>query len=167
MLIKEYNRSKALLYAHRYALTRNERYFDFSSLGGDCTNFCSQCLYAGAHRMNYASPFGWYYRSSNDRSASWTGVKFFKSFLTDNLVVNRVGEGYGPFAEERDVRELDVGDFVLLSNEKEVYFHSTVVVGFKGKEPLLASHSRDAFELPLSRFDYNEAKGLHVLGYRD
>ncbi len=166
MLIREFNRGKSLSYARRYALSRNERYFNFSSLGGDCTNFCSQCLYAGAPQMNYTINLGWYYRSSSDRSPAWSGVKFFQEFLTENLVVNRIGEGYGPFAEERKVSELDVGDFVLLSVEKEIYFHSTVVVGFKGNMPLLASHSRDAFELPLSHFDFEEATGLHVLGYR-
>lgn len=59
MKIVEYNRGLALAYAKRYALSRNNAYLDFSSLGGDCTNFVSQCLYAGARKMNYTPVFGW------------------------------------------------------------------------------------------------------------
>ena len=43
-----YDRQKAVAYARRWALGRNPAYFDFQDLGGDCTNFASQCLYAGA-----------------------------------------------------------------------------------------------------------------------
>ena len=43
-----YDRSAAVTYAHRWAFGRNPRYYNFDELGGDCTNFASQCLYAGA-----------------------------------------------------------------------------------------------------------------------
>ena len=42
-----YNRQAAVAYAHKWAFGRNPAFFDFSELGGDCTNFASQCLYAG------------------------------------------------------------------------------------------------------------------------
>ncbi|HOA41990.1 MAG TPA: amidase domain-containing protein, partial [Bacillota bacterium] len=48
MLINtEYNRNKAIEYAERWAFDRNPRYLDFEKLGGDCTNYVSQCIYAG------------------------------------------------------------------------------------------------------------------------
>ena len=48
-----YNRKKAVEYALKWALDRNPRYLDYDDLGGDCTNFISQCLYAGIEEMNY------------------------------------------------------------------------------------------------------------------
>ena len=80
----EYNREAAVAYAREWALSRNPAYYDYSELGGDCTNFASQCIYAGAGVMNYTPVFGWYYISSAERTASWTGVEFLYNFLTQN-----------------------------------------------------------------------------------
>ena len=49
----KYDRNNAVEYAKRWALSRNPRYYDFHGIGGDCTNFASQCIYAGAGVMNY------------------------------------------------------------------------------------------------------------------
>ena len=48
MVIKPYDRRAAVEYAHKWAFGRNPEFYDFSEIGGDCTNFASQCLYAGA-----------------------------------------------------------------------------------------------------------------------
>ena len=71
-----YNRAAAVAYARRWAMGRNPAYFDFERLGGDCTNFASQCLFAGAGIMNYTPVTGWFYRSASDRTAAWTGVEY-------------------------------------------------------------------------------------------
>lgn len=43
-----YNREKAVEYARRWAYDRNPQYYNFDPIGGDCTNFVSQCLFAGS-----------------------------------------------------------------------------------------------------------------------
>ena len=55
-----YDREKAVAYAHKWAYGRNPAYGDFSEMGGDCTNFVSQCLHAGGAPMNYTPTFGWF-----------------------------------------------------------------------------------------------------------
>ena len=77
MPVIAYDRAAAVAYAHRWAYGRNPAYANFDAMGGDCTNFASQCLYAGSGVMDFRPTFGWYYRSLNDRSPSWTGVPFF------------------------------------------------------------------------------------------
>ena len=84
LVTKEYNRSNALQYARRWALDRNPLFFSFNGIGGDCTNFVSQCIFAGGCVMNYTPTYGWYYISSNDRTPSWSGVTFFYDFITNN-----------------------------------------------------------------------------------
>ena len=74
MINMQYDRNAAVNYAKNWAYRRNPQYFDFSDIGGDCTNFASQCLYAGAGIMNYTPVFGWFYISTNNRTPSWTGV---------------------------------------------------------------------------------------------
>ena len=75
-----YNREKVLSYAKRWAMSRNPAYYDFEDLGGDCTNFASQCIFAGSGVMNFIRTFGWYYINSNNRSPSWTGVPYLYNF---------------------------------------------------------------------------------------
>ena len=62
-----YNREKAVEYADTWAMGRNPAYYDYSNLGGDCTNFISQCLYAGGGIMNYTRDLGWYYNNVTTR----------------------------------------------------------------------------------------------------
>ena len=85
MLIESgYDRVRAVSYALKWALSRNPRYYDFENIGGDCTNFVSQCLYAGCRVMNYSGDDGWYYISPDDRAPAWTGVEFLNRFLLTN-----------------------------------------------------------------------------------
>ena len=100
-----YNRAAAAAYAKKWAFGRNPAYYNFDKLGGDCTNYASQCLYAGSGVMNFTPVTGWFYKTANDRTASWTGVEYFFRFLTEN-------EGAGPFGEEAPLDELEIGDFV-------------------------------------------------------
>ena len=72
-----YDREAAVFYARKWAYARNPRYYNFDDLGGDCTNFASQCIYAGCGVMNFTPTFGWYYIDINQRSPSWTGASAF------------------------------------------------------------------------------------------
>ena len=74
--LQPYNRQAAVAYAHRWAFGRNPAYSNFDGMGGDCTNFASQCLYAGTGIMNFTPTYGWYYLSLNDRAPAWTGVEW-------------------------------------------------------------------------------------------
>ena len=92
MIFVSYDRVAATEYAKRWAYDRNPAYYNFDGIGGDCTNFASQCLYAGVKVMNYTKDVGWYYISPNDRAAAWTEANYFRRFMLNN---NRVGpDGY-------------------------------------------------------------------------
>ena len=53
MIERDYDRSAVFNYAKKWAFGRNPDYYSFNKLGGDCTNFASQCIYAGAKVMNF------------------------------------------------------------------------------------------------------------------
>jgi hypothetical protein len=159
LVIREYNRENALAYARRWAFARNPLYYDYAGIGGNCTNFVSQCLYAGSCTMNYIPLYGWYYLSPAERTPSWTGVEFFYNFITGNASV-------GPFAEETGPEALEIGDVVQLGREEGGYYHTLLVVGRAGEDLLLAANTNDAFERPLSSYEYDYARFLHVLGVR-
>ena len=159
MEILEYDRNAAYEYAKKWAFKRNPAFYDFSEIGGDCTNFSSQCIYAGAGVMNYTPTFGWFYKSVNDRTPSWTGVEYLYNFLVNN-------EGAGPFAEEVSLDKLQVGDIVQLGRATGDFYHSPVVVGVVRGKILVAAHSYDAFNKPLNSYRFERARGIHILGVR-
>lgn len=159
MEIFNYDRLEAVAYAKKWAFGRNPKFYDFSKIGGDCTNFASQCIYAGAGVMNYTPTFGWFYRSADDRTPSWTGVEYLYNFLVNN-------DGAGPFAEETPLDKLEVGDIVQLGRATGDFYHSPVVVGFSRGQILVAAHSYDAFNKPLNSYTFAKARGIHILGVR-
>ena len=55
MKLVKYDRRLAVNYAKKWALSRNPKYYDYDNLGGDCTNFISQCIYAGAKDRRYST----------------------------------------------------------------------------------------------------------------
>ena len=165
MRIIEYDREAAVAYARRWAFARNPSYYNFDRLGGDCTNFASQCLFAGIGVMNDTPDFGWYYRSLTERAAAWTGVEFFYRFLIANQT--GVGDGTGPFAEEVDITELKIGDFVQLGRETGDFYHTPVVVGFTANGvPLVAAHTNDAYGRALSSYSFERLRCIRILGGR-
>lgn len=159
MRVVLYDRQAAAEYAKKWAFGRNPAYFNFERLGGDCTNFASQCVYAGAKAMNYTPVFGWFYKSANARTASWTGVEYLYNFLTGN-------DGAGPFAEDAPPDKLEVGDIVQLGRETGDYYHSPVVVRVYGGRIYVAAHTFDAYGKPLDSYRFEKSRGIHILGVR-
>ena len=153
-----YKRFDALKYAKKWAYSRNPKYYDFGDIGGDCTNFISQCLYAGVGVMNYTPVYGWYYRSVADRSPSWTGVEFLSDFLLNNKSV-------GPFGSLTDAGKVEPGDIIQLGNEDGNFYHSLIITEVS-PEILVATHSFNAFNRPLSSYDYDTIQFIHIEGAR-
>lgn len=152
----EYNLDleKAVRYAGRWAYGRNPEFFDFDGLGGDCTNFISQCIFAAGAVMNFTKDVGWYYLSLNDRAAAWTGVEFFYRFMTTN-------KGVGPFGHEVPLSELRKGDVVQLGSDGRFY-HSLIVVNVKDSQPLVAAHTNDVYAKPLFSYMFDNARALRI-----
>ena len=153
-----------MAYAKKWAFRRNPDFYNFDNLGGDCTNFASQCVFAGSGVMNYTPTFGWYYISSGNRTASWTGVEYFYNFLTDNR--EGIGDGAGPFAEEVTADKIEVGDIIQLGRANGDFYHSPVVVGFAGGQPQVAAHTFDALNRPLNSYMFERVRYIHILGVR-
>ncbi len=158
-----YNRAAAVEYAHRWAYSRNPAFYDFEQIGGDCTNFASQCIYAGAGVMNYTPTYGWYYISADNRAPAWTGVEYLYNFLTTN-------EGVGPFGREVDISRVRPGDIVQLKIRGDIFDHTPFIVSV-GLFPtpaniLVAAHSRDVDYRPLDTYTYRDLRFIHIDGVR-
>lgn len=164
MLIETgYDRRRAVEYALRWALSRNPEYYNFDNIGGDCTNFVSQCLYAGCRVMNYSGNDGWYYIDLDNRAPAWTGVEFLNRFLLTN-------SGPAVCGEVRELSGLRPGDVIQLRNSEGRLYHTMIVSFiFTPGNPdgiFTCSHTYDARNRRLSTYSYAEAVGIHISGAR-
>ena len=106
--------------------------------------------------MNYPV---WYYYSINDRSPSWTGVDYFYDFMTTN-------EGIGPFAEEIGADGGEIGDVIQLGRNDDGFYHTLLLVGYDGDDPIVAAQTDDAYARPLSTYTYDFSRFLKIKGVR-
>lgn len=157
--IKPYHRVHAVEYAKTWALSRNPLFSQFDTFGGDCTNFISQCIFAGSCVMNETPTFGWYYRVPGDYAPAWTGVPYLYNFLIDNMDV-------GPFGTEIPIESAEMGDIIQLGRRDGTFYHTLIVTGMRDGVPLISAHDNDALDRPLDTYTYDQARCVHIAGVR-
>ena len=158
MVFVEYNRQSALEYAKEWAYKRNDKYYNFDELGGDCTSFVSQCIYAGAPQMNYTPIFGWYYKNLNNRSPSWAGVEFLYNFLINN-------KSLGPTGRLSSANNMQIGDIIQLGDEYENFYHTLIITSIDNDVIKVGSHTNDAFDRSLNTYSYASIRFVHITGF--
>ena len=162
MKIKKYNRENAVEYAKLWAYKRNPKYYNFDSVGGDCTSFVSQCLYAGGAIMNY-SENGWYYKNGYNKSPSWSGVEFLYQFLINN-------KNIGPFGSKSTYYEVEKGDLIQLSFNGEIFSHSLIIVDvelkYNNRYIYVATHTDDSYYRELSTYHFKDIRFIKIDGIK-
>ena len=156
MKTKIYDRVSAVNYAKKWALARNSKYYNFDPVGGDCTSFMSQCLFAGSQKMNYN---GWYYNNGYDKSPSWSGVEFLYDFLISN-------KGYGPRGKEISQNDIMIGDIAQLSFSGTKFEHSLFIIDIKNPNDLnkisIATHTYDALGKKIAEYNFSKIRFIHI-----
>lgn len=154
---ERYDRDKVYEYAKKWAYDRNPKYYNYDLIGGDCTNFTSQSIFAGCNQMNYSKDKGWYYINGNNKSPSWTGVEFLYNFLINN-------KGSGPSGIVTTIDKLDVGDIIQLNLDRSKFSHSLIVVQSSNNinNTLVAAHTFDTFGKRVSDYNYYDYRCIHI-----
>lgn len=158
MNTRTYDRSSAIKYAKKWALSRNPRYYNFDAVGGDCTSFVSQCLYAGSKKMNYNLENGWFYNNGYDKSPSWSGVEFLYRFLTRN-------KGYGPRGKAVSQSNIEAGDIAQLSFDGNTFRHSLFIISVTGpslNDIAVATHTYDVLGKKIGEYAFEKVRFVHI-----
>lgn len=160
---QQYNRKKAVAYADKYAGTAwgagnkhryNPKYQDYTALGGDCTNFASQCVGDKKEGGGLRMRGGWYYYRSGG-SQSWVQTDAFKDFLLHSGYGRIIKKGgfsqiMNP-SKKNDltaIGQLKPGDLIGYEIKGDVD-HFSVVIGFDANGyPLVNSHTADRYHVP-------------------
>ena len=167
MLInKPYNRMRAVEYARTWALDRNPLFVDFTGIGGNCTNFVSQCILAGSCVMNYTPDFGWYYISAEDRAPAWSSVEYFFDFMTGEPRFASQNGGEGPYGRVVERPFAMVGDAIQYANREGDWYHTVIISEIRDGEIYVCAQSDNALDRPLSSYNFASYRIIHVDGVR-
>lgn len=164
----KYDRLGAVRYAKNHALFPNPsfKYFEvYETLGGDCTNFISQCLLAGNAPMTYTTDYAWWYNKSgtyNINDDKWSIPWAVAHSLYWTLKVNQQSGKPGPKGFEVDnVSILELGDLILYESSNGIIYHSAIITSFSNSEPLIAQHTFEA--LNISYLKTWKARRMHFM----
>ncbi|MEW6558489.1 MAG: amidase domain-containing protein, partial [Elusimicrobiota bacterium] len=133
-----YDRIRAVNYADTWAYSRNtDKYYDYENVGGDCTNFVSQCLIAGGIRFGSGQASYIDDKGCIIRVADMPGA--LQNFHGATISVNTIPSN------------LKVGDVISLGDNEDPYIHTIFVVqpGNTADTLLVASHTDDSYGRPL------------------
>ena len=158
MNTRNYDRASAINYAQKWALSRNPKYYNFDAVGGDCTSFISQCLFAGSKKMNYNHENGWYYNNGYDKSPSWSSVEFLYKFLIKN-------KSYGPRGKDVSISEIKHGDIAQLSFDGSTFGHSLFIINISGpslNDISVATHTYDALGKKIGEYNFMKVRFIHI-----
>ncbi len=144
-----YERVKAIRYAE---LWWNDFNPTFANLHDDCTNFISQCLFAGRLPMASAASraSGWWYQigRANENepwSYSWAISQLLYHYLTHQIGAKRVASA----------KELKMGDLIFYDWDGSGRFHHTAIVTDFDEygDPVVNAHSDASYHRPYTYFD--------------
>lgn len=124
-ILTTYNRTAAKNYAHTHVFSPSSNYPDYSSYGGDCTNFVSQCLQAGSWTQVSSGSYKWFHLpgytspppSGTHRSPSWTAANYLKTYIANS---GRIVLASYPLSS------MEIGDVVHLISGGSAY-HTMLV----------------------------------------
>lgn len=169
-----YSYSDAVDYAKEYFYPYDSAYPDWSSYGGDCANFISQCLYAGGKSMkgtpatstaaqNWSN---WFSTGSScdtkNVSSTWRGANAFKDYWQRNA------SGYSTFSSVgADSYSYGfTGDAISLLNSNGSAYHTLMIVGYDSanRDFIVAAHTYDTATAHLS--DYSPSGGFIIYNMR-
>jgi hypothetical protein len=140
-----YNRAKVRAYADRWWNGGNPEFLNFDV---DCTNFISQCLYAGSAPMNYTDrrATGWWYKGRVNGQELWSFSWAVAHSLQFYLAASR-SSGLRAQVMNRP-EDLTIGDVIIYDFDGDGrYQHSTIVTEKDARGmPLVNAHTSNSYK---------------------
>jgi hypothetical protein len=159
VMATSYSYSDAVSYANKYYKSYNSSYPDWNSVGGDCANFISQCLYAGGKSMvgtpgttqaadNFAN---WFSKGTSQNvknvSSTWRGADAFRNYWQTNAT------SYKKFTsvDSNSFAYGYKGDAISLLNSNGRAYHTMIIVDYSSPDFTLAAHTSSTNTAKLSQ----------------
>lgn len=177
-----YHRNRAVTYANKYAGAAwgagnnnryNNKYRDYTSDGGDCTNFASQVIGDPIEGGGLRMTANWRYWFGSGGSHTWIQTDRFAKFLLNSGYVRVIAQGTFeqitkpnndyPYGEIGELIPGDLIAYILHGNDVD---HFGILVGYDDNGyPLVNSHTADRHGVPfdLGWDQHTRYKLIHIL----
>ena len=160
-----YDRDAALDYMMTYCERRNDGWYAYDNMGGNCMNFGSQILLAGGIPMDYEGDARWYWESVKRTDLPFINVGDFLEYA-------RVNTGYGLVADiDAGFYTGEVGDLILFGVNSPR--HTTAICGLVQDEQgrtvdyLLCSNTTNYRNFPAGAYYYTGQRLVKIYGWND
>ncbi len=160
-----YDRQAALRYMQEYCSHRNEAWYAYDDVGGNCMNFGSQILLAGGIPMDYEGSAKWYWENVNRTDLPFINVGSFVEYA-------RTNEGFGLVADmDAGYYTGEVGDLLIFGVNSSR--HTTAICGFvrdgEGNviDYLLCSNTTNYRNFPAGAYYYTGQRLVKIYGWND
>ncbi len=157
-----YDREAAVAYARRWAGKRNSEWPEYDRYGGNCMNFVSQTINAGGVPMDTTGS-AWYWFGNGNRTASWSGVNYFVSYVQANTGSGLVGDAAAPYYTG------EPGDVIAMGNDhfRHIVMISEVLTDESGNtvDYLICSNTGDLCDFPAGAYFYTYQQLIKIHGW--
>lgn len=158
-----FNRTAMKNYAAANWDKRPSAWGNFDGMGGDCTNYISQIIYAGGAPEDKTGSYQWFYDGYSSRAPSWTGVNQLYSYLVGNT-----GTGPQGSSGSGGIYTSMTGDLIQFDFDYDsTYDHSTAIINHTTGTTAVTTvtaHTNDAYNKPLSDYPGSQ-RWIKLNGY--
>lgn len=161
-----YDRAAAYDYLMEYCDKRNDRWYAYDDVGGNCMNFGSQVLLAGGIPEDERGDEEWYWDGQNDLDLSWINVGHFYDYCRNN-------EGFGLVADtEAGYYTGEVGDVLIVGFAGD-HRHTTVISHVVKDEAgdtvdyLISCNTTNYRDFPASAYYYTFHRLVKIFGWNE
>lgn len=160
-----YDRQAALAYMQEYCDHRNEAWYAYDRVGGNCMNFGSQILLAGGIPMDYEGDARWYWESVNRTDLPFINVGSFVEYA-------RTNRGFGLVADmDAGYYTGEVGDLLIfgVNSARHTTAICDVVKDGSGNviDYLLCSNTTNYRNFPAGAYYYTGQRLVKIYGWND
>lgn len=137
-----YNRLQVVEYANRWWNSANPAFLTFEV---DCTNFASQCIFAGNAPMIYTGKrdLGWWYVGMEHQQELWS-FSWAVAHALQNYAINSSSGFHGTLVESP--QQLELGDMISYDWDGDGRFTHSAIVTYKDDYgmPLVNAHTNNS-----------------------
>lgn len=176
---ESYNPTEAKNYAHKYYKNYNlSEYPNLNGIGGDCTNFVSQCIYKGGKKMDDT----WYIKKLNDDNpeptsndelneswdladpSPWISAKEFGNYWSDKALKTKTYKVSDYLnLSDKSISGYATGDVVQITKRAIINFygyHTMLITKIDDDDFLYTAHYKDRKDANLTSAleNYNKSK---------
>ena len=144
--VSAYNSTEACNYANDYWDKRNlKEYADYSSQGGDCANYVSQCLIEGGLDLDQDENIPFSHIGKGGTIANCDSLHEHLEDFQHTEVSTGTSASQAP-------SNLRLGDVIIFGYAADDYTHAAIVISGSGSNVVLAAHSGDHNTLTIDNY---------------